>query len=239
MEQKAHQTSDASFASVIQGRSSSWFDVFVTLPTASAFGGFLTAAVWMLGLGGIFAPLYGLGTSTAGLTLFGIAIAVVAPTALLITLGIARWFVRDESLTAPINEAHLRAYAALALLMWLAGLTFLLLYLALATADSPAWPLVIGIILGTGPAFPLIGFIRSTKKFQDFTSWLDTALVVAVCVAALAWLAAESVFLFSVASSEADGTDRALIATVLVLLAAQAAIVLGRWAVPIRRPRAE
>ncbi len=226
---------DDSFAAVIQGRTSSWFDVFVTVPFVSLFGGLVTALVWVLSLGGIFAPVYAFGPSTLGFTLLGVAVAILGSASLLLTFGVARWFIQDESLSGTnANEVHLRAYTAIALLMWIAGLAFLLLVLAFDTA----WPLAIGIVLSTGPAFSLIGFIRATKKFRDFTSWLDSALVLAVCAAALAWLAAGSVNLVSLVSSEAGGTDRALIATVLTLLAIQATVVLVRWATPIRRTTA-
>jgi len=229
------QAPDDSFAAVIQGRTSSWFDVFVTVPFISLFGGFLTAVVWMLSLGGIFAPLYALGPSPLGFTLFGVAVAALGPIGLLLTFGLARWFLQEDSLSGTnANEIHLRGYTVVALLMWIAGWAFLLIYLVFATA----WPIAIGLVLATGPAFPLIGFIRATKKFKDFTSRLDTALVLAVCTAALTWLATDSVYLFFLASSEASGTDRALLATVLALLAFQAAVVLARWATPLGRAAA-
>lgn len=225
--------SDDSLISIIQGRTSSWFDVFVTVPLLSLSGGFVIALVWILSLAGIFSPLYAFGTSAQGLTLFGPAFVVLGSAALFLTLVIARSFLRDDSLSGTnANEVHLRAYAAVALFMWMSGLTFLLLYLTLAPADSPAWPLTIGLMLGTGPALPLIGFMRSTKRFRDFTSWLDTTLVVAVSVGAVAWLAAESAYLYSLGSSEKDGTDRAFLATILALLVVQAAAVLARWVMP-------
>ncbi len=221
---------DDSITSVIQGRTSSWFDVFVTLPFVSLFGGFITAVVWILALAAIFAPVYAFGTSALGLTLFGVAVAVAGSVAILLTLLLARRFIQDDSVSGTnANEVHLRAYAAVALLMWILGLAFLLLSVAFDTA----WPLAIGLILSTGPAFPLIGFIRATKMFRDFVSWLDTALVAAVCVVALAWLAVDLGYAFFVVSSDAEGTDKALVVIVSALLAIQAVIVLARWATPL------
>ena len=223
---------DDSITAVIQGRTSSWFDVFITVPFVALFGGFLTALVWILALAAIFAPLYAFGTAALGLTLFGAAVAVAGSAAILSTLLLARWFMQKDSLSGTnANEVHLRAYAAVALVMWLSGLGLLLLYVRYDTA----WPLAIGLILSTGPAFPLIGFIRATKMFRDFTSALDTALLIGVCSVALAWLAAEVVSLFVLVSSDVNGTDKALIATILGLLSIQAAVVLARWATPLSR----
>lgn len=221
---------DDSVIAVIQGRTSSWFDVFVIVPFVSLFGGFVMALVWILGLAAIFAPLYAFGSSALGLSIAGVAAAVAGPIALLLTLLLARWFIQDDSVSgANVYEVHLRAYAAIALVMWMSGLLLLLLYVRYDTA----WPLALGLILSTGPAFPLIGFIRATKVFRDFTSRWDTALVIGVCLVALAWLASEVVSLFVLISSDVDGTDKALVASILTLLCIQAAIVLARWATPL------
>lgn len=222
---------DDSFTAVIQGRTSSWFDVFVTVPFVSLFGGFVTAVVWILALAAIFAPLYAFGTSALGLTLFGVAVAAAGSAAVLFTLLLARWFIRDDSVRGTnANEVHLRAYAAVALLMWVLGLALLLFSVAFDTA----WPLAIGLILSTGPALPLIGFIRATKVFRDFTTQWDTALVAGVCLVALAWLAANLIALLVLVASDIDGTDKALLVSILGLLSIQAAVVLVRWALPLR-----
>ena len=234
------ELSDDSIASVIQGRTSSWFDVFVTVPIISLCGGLVIALVWRLSLAGIFAPLYAFGISVLGLSLFGAALSVLVPVALFVTLFIYRWFMRDDSVSGTnARETHLRAYAAVALLIWTSALTMLFLYLALATASAPSWPVTLGLILGTGPALPLIGFIRTAARFRDFTSWLDTTLVVAVCVVAVGWLAAGSAYLYALAWSDADGTDRGFLATIIALLVIQATVVLTLWVITnLNRARA-
>ena len=223
---------DDSGTAVMQGTTSSWFDAFVTVPFFALSGGFVIALVWILGLAAVFAPVYAFGPSALGLSLLGAAVAVVGPIGLLLTLLLARWVMRDESLSlANANEVHLRAYAAVALVLWMSGLVLLLVYLRYDTA----WPLPTGLVLSTGPAFLLIGFMRATKVFSDFTTPTDTALVIGVCSVALAWVAAVLVSLFVLVTSDVDGIDKALIVSILGLLSIQAAVVLARWATPLSR----
>ncbi len=165
-----------------------------------------------------------------GLALVSVAVAVVGSLALLLTLLIGRWFVRDIAVSGSnVNEVFLRAYTAVALVLWIAGLALLATSVVLETA----WPLVLGFVLSIGPVFPLVGFIRATKLFQDFAHRLDTALVISVSLAAIAWLAADFVYALRLSSSEIEGVDRALVSAVLTLLVVQATVVLARWAAPV------
>ena len=218
-------TGGAARRGALFGTKSPLFDLGLRIPIVSGLGGFAAATVWILCLGAIFAPINTIEASPLAFVLTGVLAAILLPVATVITGLIAAAYFTGDHVRA--SEAEIRSWTVMSMILWITG--GITLYVALAQQVSGLASL--GLILAVGPAFPLIGFIRSAKKFQPFITWIDHALVLTVCLLAAGWIMGESYGIYYIAQSSLTADDKALVIFVLALLMIQASLVLGRWAI--------